>query len=134
MIIIPNDFADGLMDIQDASVLQSTVSSDLRTMSLMARARMEGTAAPVMTEQEPETLFWVLIDASVLNHRASQLANIAQKSFHIRACLKYISICNDALAKQYRGIAGLSSSNVTKFEQVLLNHGGECLHYFRTRW
>lgn len=94
-------------------------------MSLMVRARVDGTTAPGMSDQEAETLCWVIINTSVLNVRASQLANIAEKSFHIRACLKYISICNDALAKQYRGIAGLSSSNVRKFEQVLLDHGGK---------
>ena len=110
---------------QDAVVLQSTLSSNLRSMSLMTRARIEGTAAPNMMEHDTETLCWVIIDTSILNIRASQLANIAEKSFHIRACLKYIAICNDALAKQYHGIAGLSSSNVKKFEQVLLDHGGK---------
>lgn len=93
----------------------------------MAKARIEGTTATTMADQDAETLCWVIIDTSILNQRASQLANIAQKSFHIRACLKYISICNDALAKQYRGIAGLSSSNLRKFEQVLLDHEGEQL-------
>ncbi|KAH8548317.1 anaphase-promoting complex, cyclosome, subunit 4-domain-containing protein [Umbelopsis sp. PMI_123] len=108
--------------LQDAVVLQSVVSSDLQSMSLMVKARIVGTSTATTIDQDAETLCWVIIDTRVLNQRASQLANIAQKSFHIRACLKYISICNDALAKQYRGIAGLSSSNLKKFEQVLLDH------------
>lgn len=112
---------------QDAIVLQSSVSSDLQSMPLIAKARMEDTTDTTMADQDADYLYWVIIDTSILNQRASQLANIALKSFHIRACLKYISICNDALAKQYRGIAGLSSSNLRKFDQVLLDHGGEQL-------
>lgn len=100
------------------------MSADLQTMSMMARARVEDTSVPVSSDPERETLSWIMVDTSILNHKARQLANIAQKSFQIRGCLKYISIFNDALAKQYQGLAGLSSTNVRKFEQVLLDHGG----------
>jgi hypothetical protein len=101
-------------------------------MSLMARARLEDTSVAVSSNTERETLSWIMIDTGILNYKASQLANIAQKSFQIRGCLKYISVFNDALAKQYRGIAGLSSSNVRKFEQVLLDHGGTVIR--ETTW